>query len=163
MTKHLTIFCVIVLVAGFGAVGCRPGQPEMAQPPEPPDVSAPPSKDGGGASNTYSVSQPRLQGEQKACPKCGGQGTTDCIRCNGAGTETCGFCWGSGSVDVTCRTCNGTGKVQGQTCSTCNGSRTVTEQCDNCSGVGHLVCGRCNGQGVETCSICRGTGINPVQ
>ena len=161
MARYLTITCVAALALVLISAGCSDNEPDVSETGSA-AIAEPPYGDDGEFRATSESDPSRLGTEERACPKCGGQGYTACIRCNGRGMETCGFCWGTGEVDVTCRTCNGDGRAQGQVCTTCNGTGTVTEQCDNCSGTGSIVCGRCNGQGVEQCSICGGTGVNPL-
>jgi len=136
----------------------EPAQPVGPDPNEALEVPAESTESGMSTASHRPTAE-----EERACSKCGGSGRTDCIRCNGDGNEACGFCWRSGTVDVTCRTCNGSGRSGDDVCGTCNGTRTVTEQCDNCGGRGVLLCGRCNGQATEQCSMCNGSGTSPLE
>ena len=139
--------------------------------------------------------------EKQNCPECNSNGrgpTTVCPTCHGAGKviyatwdngtgidangnvvvtsvrvykeKECGICHGSGGFP--CRTCDGSGKVDGDICMHCFEERFYTvgtdeamawrpvygtgytverrEICYNCGGKGYSICGNCGGTGWST-------------
>jgi len=68
-------------------------------------------------------------GKTKKCPKCRGEGKTNCFVCKGTGTDK----------SQGCRHCNGKG------CRYCNGTGKATKDCSLCNGSGKRTCGKCDG------------------
>jgi len=71
--------------------------------------------------------------QSMGCPKCGGKGWE--------GINPCANCGGSRRIPLTCKACNGTGKIVGE------GREGV--------------CGVCGGKGAPPCPYCKGTGKTP--
>jgi hypothetical protein len=69
------------------------------------------------------------------CPKCYGDGETNCEWCGGYGQITCEECDGSGDDPM-----------------------DSTESCNVCYGDGEIDCPECNAQGKEVCDMCDGSG-----
>lgn len=115
-----------------------------------------------------------LSQEKCVCPDCNGEGMVDepfarpcnfctggyntCNTCHGDGQEACYRCNETGTADITCRACNGAGKINEDTCGTCGGDGLEGISCINCSGKGWNHCHSCNGEGRFICNMCGGAG-----
>lgn len=70
-----------------------------------------------------------------------------CTQCHGSGAK-------SGTETVTCRTCNGNGRVR-ETRQSIMGSFTTVRECTDCTGTGKIP--------KETCAACKGAGVTRSQ
>ena len=119
----------------------------------------------------------RGAGETK-CSNCSGGGTVRCNSCSGSGTirrqvtrstqvwiperyDSNGYKIGNTgtyttqtsyeTVNETCSSCSGRGKVR---CSSCGGDGKIS--CQRCGASGKITCGTCSGSGRNTCPACNG-------
>ena len=131
-------------------------------------------------------------GKTLLCTSCQGYKSHECNSCSGSGAGrcysgcdngkvNCDGCGGRGRInetvmvdhgkgpaminrDVTCRSCNGYGKVSCRSCGgtpppcpRCSGRKKI--DCETCAATGNILCSNCNEAGMVNCSTCNASGL----